>query len=241
VGILSQALQAVQENVRALIIYWAITVSASTVGLVANAFIEGAADVPAPSAPLLACRLGRDVFLVVCYAFAQSIAFARFGKDIDRPLWKIAGDKEAVKRFFKLWLVLNAMVVACYELFVSALVLLDSERLAAVLFPLFALAGIVYVPVGACIMFYGRFERQGLGEGFAPLMNQWPKALVLLCANGLLFFFSLYLIAGAQDRLWLQPIVDVIFGYFDCLIFAATWLICMADRHPPDADDVGYF
>ena len=230
-----------QDNLRALAVYLLITVGASAVGLVGNVLVAGEGEKAVVSGPALVYQFGLDVFLVVAYSLAQCIAFARMGKEMDRPLWKVADDREAIRRFFKLWVALNAALLALLRLSEWTHVILDNEELASVFFTLFTFAGVVHLPAGACIMFFGRFEWHKLGECLSPLANEWPKTLVVLFLSGFLLFLSFYLIAATGSQKWLRPLIDIILGYFDCLIFAAVWLICITDRDSPRESDIDYF
>ena len=94
--ILLQAVKAVQRNVPALGLYLLFTVPASALVLAGNLWM-GDTNPDAPvTAAMLAYEVAGDAFLIVVYAFAQSIVFSRMGRLIDRPLWKCQGDGEAL-------------------------------------------------------------------------------------------------------------------------------------------------
>lgn len=239
--ILSNAVQAVQQNVRALLLYLAIMVSANIVGYVANSLVIPDPEVnPFENPTLLIYTFGLDLFLILCAAFAQAIVFARFGKEIDRPLWKVKGDWEALRRYFGLWFALNAGVFVLLEATNWAGRQFDYDQPFPMFFILMSGASILYIPIGACIMFTMRFEWRNLGESLAPLRRQFPKALLILGINTFLFVFYLALMIQTQSQQWLWPAITAISGYFDCLIFSATWLLCMFDRANPEGVDLDF-
>ncbi len=262
--ILLQAVKAVQRNVPALGLYLLFTVPASALVLAGNLWM-GDTNPDAPvTAAMLAYEVAGDAFLIVVYAFAQSIVFSRMGRLIDRPLWKCQGDGEALKRYFPLWVLLNIVALGSQRLVTWVPALMDNEAAAAPMFWMMAFVIAVYVPVGAAIMFAGRPEWglgstrtlypkpqtpnpkphtwSKLGEALVPLGRQWPKALVVCFFGGATYMLLTFLVIWQPEpQRWLLPALDVVAGYFDCLIFCATWLICMFDRQAPQDGDIDYF
>jgi len=239
--ILSNAVQAVQRNVRALLLYLAITVSANTLGNVANRLVMPDPEVnPFEDSSLIIYQFGLDLFLILCFAFAQTIVFARLGREIDRPLWKVKNDREALRHYFGLWFALNAGVIVLFEATNWASWQFANDQPASLLFILMAAANILYIPIGACIMFTLRFEWRKLGESLAPLRRQFGKTALIFGVNTLLFVFYLNLIMRTQSQQWLRPAIAAIAGYFECLIFSATWFLCMFDRENPEGIDLDF-
>jgi hypothetical protein len=189
---------------------------------------------------LLLSEVGLDAFLVFCYAAAQAVAFSQLGKEIDRPLWKIADYWEALRRYFPVWMALNGVVILLNMLTFVVPPLIDNEEFGRLPFWLLVFASATYIPVGAAIMFCRKFEWRTLGEALGPLRRQLPTTLIVLCLNGFLFFFFLSLIVQTASQNWIRPVIDIISGYFDCVVFAATWLICMLDRQTPEEVDLDF-
>ncbi|MCX5759856.1 MAG: hypothetical protein NTU83_15410, partial [Candidatus Hydrogenedentes bacterium] len=232
--ILLQAVKAVQRNAPALGLYLLFTVPVSALVLAGNMWM-GDTNPDAPvSAAMLAYEVAGDAFLIVAYAFAQSIAFSRMGRLLDRPLWKCPGDGEALKRYFPLWVLLNIVAFGSQRLVTWVPALMDNEAAAAPMFWIMAIVVAVYLPFGAAIMFAGRPRWRELGEALGPLGRQWPKALSVCFFSGITYMLlTILIIWQPESQRWLLPVLDVIAGYFDCLIFCATWLICMFDRQTP--------
>ena len=235
--ILQRAIQAVQRNLSALGLYLLITVTASAAGIT----ISHALGPPEKSAfskgTLFLCGVGIDAGLAIASAVAQAIVFSRFAKEIDRPLWRIQDDREAVQRYFLLWIVLNACLSVLNLLSVDVPQLLDNEGFG--FFPrwLLLFANAVYIPLGAAMMFMRTTNWRNIGEALAPYRRQFGKAFALCLITGFLFLLMIALIPPTGLQLWPGILISVIFSYFDCVIFCAAWLICMFDRQTPENID----
>jgi len=242
VDILLQAVQSIQKNIPALGLYLLITVPASALIHLGNAWMGTEGDPEAAmNAAALAYQAAGDAFLIAAYALAQSLAFSRMGRQIDRPLWKCPGDREAIRRYFPLWALLNIVAVGSQRLVVWLPALMDNESAAMPLFWLMAIIMATYLPVGAAVMFAGIPEWRRLGEAIAPLGRLWTKTLAICFFSGVIYFLLVILIMQNESQRWILPLIDVIAGYFDCVIFCATWLLCMLDRQTPQENDLDYF
>ena len=89
-------------------------------------------------------------------------------------------------------------------------------------------------------MFTISFEWRKLGESLAPLWRQLPKTALILGVNTFFFMFCFELMIQTQSQRWLVPAITAISGYFDCLIFSATWLLCMFDHANPEGIDFDF-
>ena len=237
-NILAHAVQAVQQNLSALGVYLAITVPAGVAIHIANYLLGASPDTnPYTDPKLIAYELASNLFLILAYAIASALAFSRLGESIDRPLWKISGGREALRRFFPMWLLLFVPVLCVDHLTQWAVLTPEWENLVGVAFPLMILAHALVTPVGACIMFHGSTKRAHLGEALRPLVRQFPPSVVLIFLSGMMFVFVMLLFEATREQFWLRPAIDIVSGYFDCLIFSGVWLICMMDRQMPEDDD----
>ncbi len=237
VDILVQATHAVQRNLPALATYLGITVVASLAGHAVNRAILHGDENPTITAGLMFYEFAINAVLMLVTAFAQAIVFARMGREIDKPLWKVGGDREALRLYFPTWLALNAIVVILYELGYVVPAYFEMEALGV--FPQLLLLGAAafYIPVGASLMFHRKVEWAKIGESLGPLQRQLPKTLLIACFAGGLFLLNHLLAIQTLSEPVVQLLVDIIFGYFDCVIFAAAWLVCIIDRQNPEEMD----
>ncbi len=232
--IFQKAIQAVQRNVSALGVYLLAMVAVNGLAMGVYKLIGPPGESSYSKKTVLVCTIGVYVFLAVASAAAQSVVFSRFAKDIDRPLWRSAGDGESLRLYFPLWIVLNASVYVMNFLAFDLCALLDNEEIGVLPRWLLLFSVATYIPIGAAVMFNRNVTWRNLGEALSPLLRQFAKFLMLCCATGILFVFMLSLAAGASSQPALHLVIDVIFSYFDCVIFCAAWHICIIDRQNPE-------
>lgn len=237
--ILREAVQAVQRNLNALARYLAITVGAGVALLAASHLLRARFGIEAGGAPdalpmaLRVYQLGSIIGLAAVVAVAQATAFSRLGKEMDWPLWRIPGDREALARFFLPWFILNLSVFVMHSLAFRVLVL-SQERLMGVLpllmVLLFVLTAAASTMIGACVMFHGRLSWNELGESLSPLTREAGRSVIVFLFSIFQVLFILTIGMQVASTKWMLPLLDIISGYCDCVVFAGTWRLCMIDR-----------
>ena len=233
---LQAALHAILRNQWALILYAVVSAAAGWAYAGWQWQIEWGGWSDWTPAAASAARLGADLAAVIVGALLKSIAFAMIGKDLSRPLWKMDIPLEALKRFFVFWLILDLMIITSLRLGGQLQDALPS--LAALLVVLSVAVYLVYVPVGAAVMFSGRFAWEELGEAVRPLLDEFGRTLLLVAIALMQFFFIMGMRPeeGGMEWLWRTPILAAFTAALDCLIFAGAWIICMTRREAEDDD-----
>jgi len=243
-----EAFRAVGQHLPAVAIYLAVTLTGSILYVIVRTLAPAGDDPPATAAlaPWIAWML--DVMMAALGALAATLAFSRMGRELDKPLWKVEGDGEALRRFFLPWFMLWLATITINRWLISAAAQSEDPGLAIlVLLVYFGLAMLV-VPVGACIMFTREFSWHLLGESLAPLGRQFAYAFGFF-----LFGFAVYLflmttaisyphqpnLASREGLIAtaLYAVLDILGGYSDCVIFAGIWLVCRLDRDTVREDD----
>lgn len=239
--ILRDGLKSVQRNQRLVLVFALACAGLDlAVRLVELPLLPNGLDEAPPWA------INVDLLIQVAYAAIYSalvaIVFARLGKDIDRPLWKCRDDRDALQRFFMLWLIINLFF----------LVLLRFQRIAMnnelvdVALTLEFLKMTTYIiayPAGVCIMYSGALDWSRLGESLKPIARKFDLAFAVLVVN-----FSGYIaltvgiFVGEETlselgQLFLAPVLVFLISLLDCLVFAATWRVCMVHRDEPEEDN----
>lgn len=231
---LQRAFQAVQRNLSSLGLYLVIVVGASAAGTALFTALGISGDTVRGNVRLFACAVAVDLLLVLANAIAQAIVFSRFAKDMDRPLWRMRDDREALRRYFLLWLAFNGVVFLLNLLSYDVPILIDNEEFGAIpqLLALFAVA--LYIPLGAAMMFHGTADWRRIPESLGPYGRHFAKVMLVCCAAGFLYLMMLDAALRMKEHPLLRLVVDVILGYGDCVIFCAAWMICMHDRQNPE-------
>jgi hypothetical protein len=182
------------------------------------------------SPKLDALSYGLDIFLAGAASVLMCVAFSRLGRELDKPLWKVRGDWEAIRRFFALWFLLNLATLTLYRIAGSRVAASSDSVVAELLFLAFLVVQAMVVPVGACIMFGGGLRWKDLAEHLHPLVRNLPQVLPVLGVSLLSLLVVISVIPFLVNLIWLVPLVNIISSYVDCLVFVAMWLICMMHR-----------
>ncbi len=242
--VIKEAVNAVQRNIGPLVIYLVCAVLLGEL-FVGFQLLEKREVIQLESPDKELCLLVLQVLLAIGFATVQCIVFARMGREIDYPLWKITGDREALSRFFGLWIALGLVVVILQQL----TMLLgggeagDAHPLA--LLPFFGVfvAVVAGVPVCACLMFWGKVEAGHILEALAPLGRQFGIAFPFL-ALGLVVWPLAGLIVAPEGKLAFviasAAIVYAVLGYIECLVFAGIWIVCKIDRDTIEEPDLDF-
>lgn len=237
-SIFRAAFQGLQRNAGVLLFYLAVSAATYTARMLLDTFYlqPRLEDLSVNATQLF--FLVSDIVAVAIIAFAQTIAFSRMGRDIDRPMWRVADDKDALRLFYRLWLLLGLANVALARFVDVAASQTTQASAQLTLFFMWLVVAVLLVPFGASVMFYGRFARAELIEALSTMMHQLPRVLVLMFIG--LFFGMLIINLQLELPVPARPILAIIDGYLDCFLFVCMWLICMYDRddvsRPDDSD-----
>lgn len=192
-------------------------------------------DNPLRASPFM---MGIEIGASMINAWIAAVAFARIGRFLDRPLWKVPTDWEALKRFFLPWLVLILGAITFMNLLGRLIDASESSAPPIMLLFLMVLLEVLIVPIGACIMFHGKFEWSTLSEALAPLAKQGERTLPLILLSFFLTFMF-FVLSSSIPRMTL-PIVSAVAALWDCFMFVGIWLVCMMDREAHDDVDLDF-
>lgn len=233
----SEAFAAVQRNYRALILYLVATIGITSITLAIDTLIIDPRRDTLDVVYLRTFDFSADIVTAVVFALAQAIVFSKMGAEIDRPLWKISGVSESIRKFFSLWFILMLVNIALARFTERA----DESGYPAVAYVLsscWLVWLVIVVPLGSAIMFYGRPGLKEIRMAQETFARQFPRTLVV-------FLMALVIIVLFQALLsydfpkWTRPFLGMIDGYGDCLLFSCTWILCMLHRDD-DGDDIDF-
>lgn len=235
----SEAFQGLQQNLRTLLLYaGSITLCQSGRLLVELLYLVPVKETLDPRY-LNAYTFSATILTALVLAAIQSVCFARFGEKIDRPFWKISGDWEAIKRFYKLWFLLDLGILTLMSIPTAILDQTGDEELAAMLQVLTLGIAVLALPFGSAVMFYGKFAREEVKAAIHTLASQFPRVIVIMALNYCVAIVLSSILAAETMTPWLSPLVFIVDAYVDCLIFCCIWYLCIAHRDE-DTEDIDF-
>ena len=178
-------------------------------------------------------RFGSLLWLAMGGAVCAAVFFSLMGRQIDRPLWRCAGWQDGVRRFFLPWLILYLMLVAV----IDAIIRLGEAGVDGALSSLLVIhlaLSVLMLPVGVCVMYFGRLDWGRMGQTLEPIYGQFLLTLQVICvcfAQWVLVFMRDLLVPGdtGLDILWLG-LYDAVLDYATCFAFVMMWRVCMIHR-----------
>jgi hypothetical protein len=176
---------------------------------------------------------GSDIFVAAGSALAQCLAFTLLGKEIDRPVWRVDGMFDALRRFYFLWFGLKLMEIAFIRVQAAAFSIWGSGGPAPFFWGLLFAMSVMIIPFGACVMFHGKMVWREIGEALLPLYRYASQVLALCLASLAILFLLLFIPAELDFNKWLDPGLEALYGVWECVVFIGVWLICITHRETP--------
>lgn len=184
-------------------------------------------------------QTGEVVLQVLVYAAVASMVFSRMAKNIDRPLWKVHGDGDALARFFPMWLLLFIVSVAVIQ-FGTLSLTRGEENLGGALQFTGILLLITVIPFGAIVTFLGN----GRGEDVRVALSILPRVADRFLLAMLIGFVQISIIQSflfaESTEFWMKPLISAFDVYLDCVVFSYIFLACREQRdleEPIDPND----
>ena len=237
-AIVRAALKALQRNYAPLLFYIGVGFVIYSARLAFSALIIEPRSEDLGENFIRLYSIAVDICSVAIVAMVQTVAFSRIGREIDTPMWRIENDRDAIRLFYTLWLLLGLVNIAAMRFLVIIVAATDEEPVQFALQMIWLAGAVLLVPFGAAVMFYGRVGRQEVGEAVSTMLRQFPHTFLIAIIG---IFAALFLMNLQPDLpLWARPALVIADGYVDCLLFASMWLVCIYHRdeyvHPDDED-----
>ncbi len=224
------ALAHVQHCYKALFVYVGITAGYVALKVAIETLLLGHIDTTTPNTTYLIINL---LLSVLIYSIAQAIAFPMLAREIEKPLWKVETNRTTFLRFFSFWFTINLAVNMFQLLFILAELSPDT-KFSLIIFSL-CLATTV-IPFGATVMFYGNTTREEISQALNTMIAQLPYYLItFLCTFWLYWNFIGLKLSGLPDVA--SPILEIVSGYAECVIFAFCWELCKKHREERENSD----
>lgn len=240
VQFLREAFRALENNLRPVLLYCAVALLLGAIHIAVVYYVFNPMEQAGNTDWLPLYTIGLLIALSAVGALADSVFLAQIGREVDKPMWRVSNDADAVRLFYGLWLFLRLINLA-YSQFVQLVATDTSEAFTQVMFILsYLVLATVIVAFGAAVMFYGRVRTEEISQAFATLSHH-PGPIALIILVGTVFG---YVILDLMARLpvFAVPLVSILDGFVTCLIFAFTWLVCVyhRDHFEHDEDDFDF-
>jgi hypothetical protein len=182
-----------------------------------------------------------DLTSAVFSSVIQAVIFARMGRNIDYPLWKCGGIRDALQRFFLPWFIINIIGTILIRFQIQAYMAKSDDLV--LLFELFLfLLFLFQTPIATCVMFWGRLDWMNLGETLAPIARLFSLTLPVLFM-GFIQWALFISIATSHAHPIVKTLLNLPSPLLDCLAFSAMWHVCMRYRdiaHNVSGDDYDF-
>ena len=228
------AVQAIDHNFKAVLLYIGIHVSVGTTLFFIRIKLMRPPEGEDLSALLNTVDIGLDIVDGIAWAIAQCVAFAWIGRNLDKPNWKIATASESLKRFFGFWLLMDLIGMLTFR-FVIYSVNAGADASIVLWLPILYSSGTI--TLGAAIMFYQRVGTEEIGLALRTLGHQFPRTLLVVCIAGAGFIFlNMIMLQTGEQFPFAMPLVSIVDSVLDCFVFSCAWIICMYYREAMEND-----
>ncbi len=222
-----------RENSAYVTGYVACSAVVAAVYRIANAAVAADVDKAAPPPWIAAFRLASLLWLAVGASLCAAAFFSMIGRRVDRPLWKCAGWQDGVRRFFLPWFIINL----CQLMVIDMMLKLGEAGMQSALPSLFMLDLALQafcLPVGVCIMYWGRLDWGQLPSALEPIYGQFLLTIpVLFIGLGQWILIDLRSAMIPTDTgldiLWMG-LYDAVLDCITCFAFIMMWRVCMLHR-----------
>lgn len=196
-----------------------------------------------PNGALAFALIGWGIVMVAITSVINSVLLARIGREMDKPMWRVADDRDAFRLFFGLWFLIGLLILL-YGQIVGPLIEGGDVTAEIVFVSGFCIWAALLHVMGAFVMFYGRPHREEISQAFSTLGHHVAPvgAIVLVGLLGGLLLKNFEIQgtnlastnANPAAQVAIHFAVSMLGGAADalvgCYIFAYAWLVCIFHR-----------
>ncbi len=237
------AVRALHENYRPVLLYMSLVALLKTgEGALQKLVLDPIAETTSDSRMGMYLILTR-IALVAGVALGDTVLLSRIGREVDKPYWRVPDDREALRRFYRLWLLLGLANLVYLQL-TEQLTGGDPEHPATFfVFLSYIMLVVLLHAFGTTVMFYGNVTRDEVGEAYRT-MSRHAQSILGLCLLGILAAFLLQVFYALivfgklplPAELGAGALLAAMDGYISCFLFAYMWLVCRYDRDDYERD-----
>lgn len=240
-----EAALALRQNTAPAIMYIAFGAALAGIDTAVDLFVLAPSAQDAPDRFLSLIIIATSIGLVALSSVANTVFFARIGREMDKPNWRVSDDREAMRLFYRLWLLLGLLTLVYIRLFEQLLPdAPDAGTLLIFLCSFFVWATLLNV-FGAFVMFYGRAGKEEITQALRTMGHHLGPILAVsllgLLAGLVLYDAHFRAVVVGRDASAMTTtdyaarfLIDILIGAADslvsCFIFAYAWLVCIFHR-----------
>lgn len=229
------AFRAVHANFRAYLLFLAFYLPVNVAQLLLNEYYLKPREEALGEMTMGLIATGEGVVQIVVYAVASCLVFSWMAEEIDKPLWKIGGPRDAFARFFTYWLLIGMVCLAFFR-FGAMFVQRGDQNLGSALVLGGHIVLITIIPFGAIVTFIGNARWADLRAAFQVLFRVIDRAFLAMFIG----FFQVSIVSGlylAENLpLYFKPLIGTVDVYIDCVIFCYVFLACREQREMEEDD-----
>lgn len=175
----------------------------------------------------------KDLWLIAAYSLLQTVIYCRLGADMDKPLWRCSGTRDALHRFLPIWVLVNLITTALIRAEESMAVWGVGDAVALV--DVLVLLAMVLLPMFAtCLMFMGGLIWSRVEEALSPIARN-PVLSLQVMLLGLTSFLMQNIVVMEEGLAWMRTpvgltLLSIPIALLDIITFAAMWRVCMYQR-----------
>jgi MFS family permease len=252
-----EAARALRQNPEPVLLYIAIGVGLALANSALDQFVLGPVADRTSDRMLSLQLILIAVGTTAVSAFANTICFARIGREMDKPMWRVTSDADAFHLFYRLWLLLGLLALVYLHVMEQLLPERpDTDTIVIFLCSFLVLASVMYV-FGSAVMFYGRPGREEVTQALSTMGHQIGP-VIAACVVGLLAGLVLNQAHVATMQIGMGSdgataaehaarfAADAVIGAIDalvsCFLFAYAWLVCIyhRDHYEEPGDDFDF-
>jgi len=211
----------------------AITLAFSSLNIVLNSFLEEDAEII--PVWMSVAHIFFDLLSSAVYAVFYTIFFGLLGKELDKPIWKYGSAIDTLKRFFLPWFIMVLGIVTLVRMQEGIIRLGYEADMFLSIEVIILFMYLFSVPIGASIMFIGRFQWSLLGEAITPLWQLFSLTWLVLLINFGQYMLLQTMLYSLQSMSIHTPIamaiIDMPHTLLNILAFVMCWEILKIYRN----------
>ncbi len=180
---------------------------------------------------------GESILQIFLFALLYSIFLSRLARSLDRPLWKVHGARDAIARFFPMWLV---MFFVCTAFIQFGMMFFDAgyENAGQGFQWIGIILNMMIVPFAAIVMFLGNGHGDDIRTAALTVLPRIPDRFFLALLIAFMQIVSITMMSiDESTTFWMRPVISAANIYVDFVLFSYIFLSCREQRDLEEPQD----